>query len=190
MRYFPVAKGSATHFAQNLFVGQAPLRLFIGLMTEEEFSGTINTNPLCYRPHGVQTLTLSIDNRTIYPVQKPGGEHKLHPHCYRQYVKTLRALNSKEEVIPTLREYWTGPMTLFGWDLSADFSSNSDCTKIGALSLNLTFDVDTTLKNEGLTAVVMGFFHATLFMDSELGVALYDAAIDETDDDIVPTQTR
>ncbi len=145
-------------------------------------------NPLCYRPHGIKSLTLKVDNRSILPILTPSNTKSGFLQAYMQYIKTQRFNDQWREIVPTYKNFAQGPTCLFGWDLSADLSNNLECPKIGSLSLDCVFEGKATEK--GLVGIMCGFFQSTLFMDNLLGVAVYDTALDKMETLLGPGRSR
>ena len=62
--------GSSTNYiVSNLYQQFAPNRIILGLLDQNQYMGEYSSNPLCFKNHGVQKVSLLIDNEEYESVE-------------------------------------------------------------------------------------------------------------------------
>ncbi len=108
---------------------------------------------------------------SVEPILQPTWQGNAYLESYVQTLKALRALDKPQPVDFATNVFKNGPLTIFGWDLSADRSNYSPCRR-GVTSMELRFAKPTPAV--GLTAIVMGQFHGMMTIDKNHTVNVFD----------------
>ena len=66
VKTFTINTGLRSKIEDHLFQGQLPKRLFIGMVTNEEFNGSYVSNPFRFTPFRLSKLDVSCDGHNIY----------------------------------------------------------------------------------------------------------------------------
>ena len=140
-KVFSVPKGNLTANQENLFLGQLPKRLVVGMVESAAFNGSFNRNAYNFRHYDVNFLALYADGQQI--PAKP-----LQPNCERN--KAVRSYLSLFSGTGMLyrdvgnnidRDEYLQGYTLFAFDLTPDLNDGShfNLVKQGNLRLELHF---------------------------------------------------
>jgi len=65
IKTFSIGQGSLGYIRDNLYLGQLPSRLIIGLIGAEAFNGSYTKNPFNFQPHGLNYISLHVQGRQI-----------------------------------------------------------------------------------------------------------------------------
>ncbi len=136
---YNIGNGVRTHKEENLFTGQLPKRIVIGMVTNEAYSGSITTNPYKFEPFGVQEINLSVDGHHMEPLQPNFTSN--------EYIQSYLSLFSgtghvfKDDGNDISREEYKSGYTLWAFDLTPDMdeSGHVQLVQQGVVSLNLKF---------------------------------------------------
>ena len=140
-KVFSISKGNMSANQENLFLGQLPKRLVIGLVKNSAFCGKSDENPFNFEHFDLDYLALFVDGVQVpsKPLQ-PDFETKNYMRCYSSLF-TGTGLMSHDTGNRINREEYGAGFTLFAFDLSPDLddSGHFHLIKQGNLRLELHF---------------------------------------------------
>jgi len=142
VKTFTVSAGNLQFCNENLFSGEIPSRLVIGLVENSAFNGHCRKNPFNFKHFDLCNLKVIIDgnqNNQVAPLEV-NFENKQYIQAYLSLFQGLNKLG-RDEGIDISREDYTGGYTLFAFDLSAD---HDDCgslnlSRVGTVRLDAKF---------------------------------------------------
>ena len=65
IKSFSVAGGSHTFMTDNIFYGQVPSKIIIGMVSNSAYSGDYNKNPFNFMNMGVNYLEINVDGQPV-----------------------------------------------------------------------------------------------------------------------------
>ena len=96
MKTFTINTGLRSKIEDHLFQGQLPKRLFIGMVTKEEFNGSYASNPFRFTSFRLSKLDVSCDGHNIYG--RPFEPNFRDDQHLRSYMSLYQALSSQNQV--------------------------------------------------------------------------------------------
>ena len=131
----------------NLFNGDIPRRLILGLVPGKNFAGSIDTNPFNFKHYNVNTIELRVGGREICPLKVDfrSGNYGL---AYMYLINGIGNGGSDKGIWLTYDEFSKGN-SLFVFDLTADGvdSDAMELMKSGAITVRFSFDEDLDAAN-------------------------------------------
>ena len=124
-KYFTIPQFNIATNQENLFSGQMPTKIIVGMVDTEAFNGSYKKNPYNFQHFNVSQVALSV----------PGFKEPLKPLTPRfpdqnilSYLSLLLGTNKwgRDEGIGIDRTEYGRGYTLFAWDLSPDLSEGGD----------------------------------------------------------------
>ena len=157
--FIPV--GSSSFQINRLVLGQLPLRLVFGIVTNKTFAGDVRTSPFDFRRHGLIEYQLSIDGK-VYPQRAVNCVDYVEP-----YLNLFRSTGQfcTNQTSGITFEQFKGSYCLHVINLRGDQDSRTDiypARSQGTTSLRLTFERATT---EGLTVICLAEFENVYSVD-------------------------
>ena len=161
---YTIAAGLRSSSEDNLFSGQLPNRIVFGMVTNDAYTGSTETNPFNFRHFGVNNITLTVDGRQL-PC-KP-----LEPNWNsNEYIQSYMTLFSgtgqqfKDDGNHISREEYKSGYTLWAYDLTPDLdeAGHAQLIRQGTVSLNLKFAGALT---NSVNVVVYGEFENIIEID-------------------------
>ena len=140
--HLPRNQKSISH--DNLFLGQIPKRLVLGIVDNMAFNGDYSLNPFEFKHANVNYLSLHLDGRQIpcSPLQPSFDEHNYVRAYYTQFTGGDRITSDTGNGIGRL-EFKDGH-SLYCFDLTPDLSSSCghhfSVAKTGNLRIEIGFD--------------------------------------------------
>jgi hypothetical protein len=139
---FSVSAGSRSHNQENLFLGQLPVKLVMGIVDNDAFNGTYLKNPFNFKHHDLNYISVLIDGQQqpIKPLQ-PDFANNLVVQSYLSLFSGTGKLLKDEDNGITREDYGNG-YTLFAYDLTPDLSEDGghfNLIKQGSLRVELHF---------------------------------------------------
>ncbi|XP_060091260.1 uncharacterized protein F54H12.2-like [Heteronotia binoei] len=124
IKVFSIPTGSRVSNQENLFWGQLPKLLVIGLVDNESFSGAHNKNPFNFKHYDINFFALYMDREQV--PTKPLQPDFEDGNCVREYMQLVQAAGKhmKDRSLLVNREEFSQGYTLFAFDLSPD----QECT--------------------------------------------------------------
>ncbi|XP_060094785.1 uncharacterized protein F54H12.2-like [Heteronotia binoei] len=120
IKVFSIPAGSCVSNQENLFWGQLPKLLVIGLVDNESFSGAHNKNSFNFKHYDINFFALYLDGEQVptKPLQLDleGG------NCVREHLQLVQATGKhmKDRSLLVNCEEFAQGYTLFAFDLSSD----------------------------------------------------------------------
>ena len=140
-KVFSIPKGNLSANQENLFLGQLPRRIVIGLVENVAFSGVSSKNPFKFDHFNTDFLALYVDGNQIpcKPLQ-PDFDNDLYTRSYVSLFTGTGLLSQDHGNHISWEDFGNG-YTLFAFDLTPDMSDGGHFNKIkqGNLRLELHF---------------------------------------------------
>ena len=158
--YF-VPIGSTTFQIPRLVLGQIPLRVIFGVVTNSAFTGDVTKSPFNYQRHGVTQYQLSIDGR-VYPTRPLEVTNSVEP--YLNLFRNTGQYCTNSTCGITMDDFQKS-FCIHVVNLRCDQDVRNDIyphRKRGTVSLRMSFEDETT---EGLTVVVISEFENIYLID-------------------------
>jgi hypothetical protein len=157
--FIPV--GNSEFQVPRLVMGQIPLRVIFGIVTNSAFTGDVTKSPFNFKKHGVKNFTLSIDGR-IYPARPLEVTNYIEP--YQNLFRNMGQYCNNTTCGISMEQFQSS-CCLHVINLRCDQEIRSDIypyRKRGTVSLKLNFDTATI---EGLTLIVLTEFENIYSID-------------------------
>ena len=142
VKTFTINTGLRTKIEDHFFHGQLLKRLFIGMVTNEEFNGSYASNPFRFTPFRLSKLDVSCDVHNIYG--RPFEPNFRDDQYLRSYISLYQALSSQNQVQNcniSFQDFKDG-YCFWGFDLTPDQEADQSHLhrlKTGNLRLELQF---------------------------------------------------
>lgn len=138
---FTVPANHLSLIQENVFMGQLPTRVVLGLIDNDSFSGRYKKNPFNFKNYKLTEVSLQVDGQD-QPVRpyKTNFEKKEIVHAYMGlFTDTGKAF--RDEDIDITREDFVDGYALFCFDLTPDLgeSNHFSLIRTGTIRLGLTF---------------------------------------------------
>ena len=171
-KVFSIPKGNRMANQENLFLGQLPKRLVIGMIDNKAFNGDKTKNPYNFQHFNADYLALHVDGKQV--PSKPLTPDFANGLCTRSYFSLFTGtgyMGHKSGNQISCEEYPKG-LTLFVFDLSADLDDGGhfQLVKQGNLRLELHFK---TALPDTINMIVYAEFDNLIEVDKARNV-LYD----------------
>ena len=164
VRTHSVAAGLSSLIWDNIYQGQLPNRIFVGMVDNDSFTGSFKKSPFNFKHYNVNKVGCFVNGETL-----PGQPLNLnfdrnhYLEGYRSLFTTAGKINRDEGIDIARREYKTG-YTLFGFDISPSTCNggHQEAVKRGTLRLQLEFQK--ALPNT-ITVILYADFDNTISID-------------------------
>ena len=171
-KVFSIPKGNMMANQENLFLGQLPKRVVIGMVENKAFNGDMEMNPFNFRHFDVNYLALHVDGKQI-PAKPltPDFTNALYTRSYASLFTGTGFMGHDRGNQITYDEYANG-FTLFAYDLTPDLDDGGQfhLVKQGNLRLELHFK---TALPETINVIVYAEFDNVVEIDKARNV-LFD----------------
>ncbi|XP_060114518.1 uncharacterized protein F54H12.2-like [Heteronotia binoei] len=141
IKEFSISAGSCVSNQENLFWGQLPKLLVIGLVDNKSFSGAHNKNPFNFKHHDINFFALYLDGEQV--PKKPLQPDFEGGNFMREYMHLVQATGKhmKERSLLVNREKFAQGYMLFAFDLSPDqeCADHYSLIKTGNLRVEVRF---------------------------------------------------
>lgn len=143
VRSFALSSGLQSTTITNAFIGQLPMRLILGFVSNEAYNGHIAKNPFNFHHYDVNYLCILEGGRMIpaNPLQ-PNFALNLYSRSYLSLFTDLNRYHNNQNIPISLEDYKNG-YSLFAFDLTPDFSAgeaHSSINKSGNISIDMKFN--------------------------------------------------
>ena len=150
---------------ENLFLGQLPHRVTVGVLHNEAYHGSYQQNPFNFHHYNVNFICLHLDGRAIpsKPL-RPNFQDNTFIRAYQQLMEALGKTDSVDSNTISPFDFARG-FTLFVFDLTPDQAGDADhlnLIKNGTLRLELHFGAALP---HTVTVLVQGEFKNLLEID-------------------------
>ena len=157
MLSYTISKGDLSHTKENMFRGQLPKFLVVGMVTNKAYNGDYSSNPFNFQHFSVNHVALYRDGESV-PGRPftPDFDRGLYAREYMGLLSSLELYNRNEDVDIGWANYDSG-YTLFGFNLTPDMTmaGHGQPYREGNLRLELKFAKP--LKN-AINVIVMAVF--------------------------------
>jgi hypothetical protein len=140
-KVFSVPRGNLAYIQENLFLGQLPKRIVIGLVDSDAFNGLYAKNPFNFKNYGINFFALYVDGHQL-PAKPytPNFERNRYMRSYIGLFVGSGKMNHDEGNSISRLEY-AGGYTLFAFDLTPDMSEagHFNLIKTGNIRLEIHF---------------------------------------------------
>jgi hypothetical protein len=127
----------------NIFLGQLPKRVIIGMVSSEAFAGNTRLNPYKFDHFNVRSIQLYADGEPISlkPVEID-VDNKRYLEAFETLSKSFDKFDGEKSSIIKRRD-WLYGYSLFSFDLTPDFDGDDHYPLIrhGNLRLDMKFDI-------------------------------------------------
>lgn len=141
MKVFSIPRGSRVSNQENLFLGQLPKQVVIGLVDNDAFSGVYNKNPFNFKHYDINFAALYLDGEQN--PMKPFQPDFQEGNCVREYMSLVQTAGKhmKDRSLLINREEYARGYTLFAFDLTPDQEGGDHYSliKTGNLRAELRF---------------------------------------------------
>ena len=142
VKTFTISSGTRSKIEDHLLTGQLPKRVFIGLVLNEAFNGTLETNPFFFQHFNLSKMDVTCDGHSVYG--KPFEPRFGNDQYLRSFLSVYQALASQNQVQNCNIDYedYKGGYCFWGYDLTPDQAADQSHLhpiKTGNLRLELQF---------------------------------------------------
>jgi len=140
---FTVSRGNLNFTQENVFSGQLPTKVVIGLVDNAAYNGSYALNPFNFKHFNMSNLTLYLDGQQSHVI-KPlelDFANNLYISGYMTLFAGLEKLH-KDEGNDISRDDFANGYTLFAYDLTPDLANSGDhfqLSRDGSLRLDVKF---------------------------------------------------
>ena len=164
VRTHSVAAGLSTLIWDNIYQGQLPNRVFVGMVDNDSFTGNYKKNPFNFKHYNINKIGCFANGESL-PTQplKLDFENDHYLDGYRSLFTSTGKLNRDEGIDVSRKEYKSG-FSLFGFDISPSICNggHQEPIKRGTLRLELVFQK--ALRNT-VTVLLYADFDNTISID-------------------------
>lgn len=174
---FGIANGLRDVVQENLFLGQTPNRIVIGLVSNQGFNGDCTQNPFFFNHYNLNFLALYVDGKQIpsKPLQPNFDSGKFIRSYIGLFQSTGKYLTDAGNSI-TRGEFDRG-YTLFGFDLTADLEGGAAHFQPNNLSGNVRLELKFSQPlPHSVNAVVYAEFNNVIHIDRNKNILIDYAA--------------
>ena len=170
---YTIPRGALSHTQENVFSGQLPSRLVIGIVNNDSYNGSYASNPLDFQHKDLTSVKVFMDGQgqLVRPIEVDFAADQ-----YMQGYISIFAGTGKlfrDESCDITRSDYKSGYALFCFDLSPDLSGPCDhfqLSREGALRLDLTFG---TALDATVNVIVLSEFDSLVEIDRNRSV-LFD----------------
>ena len=140
-----IPAGFQSFVKDNIFLGQLPKRLVVGMVHNEGFAGAVGRNPYNFEHFNVSYMQLYTDGEPVLskPLKLNVGEEK-YLDAFETLYNSFDKLNGEKSSI-IKREDWSRGYSLFSFDLTPDYDDEDHYPLIRHGNLRLEMNFGTTL---------------------------------------------
>ena len=148
VKSFTIPTGTRSKITDNVFAGQLPKRVFVGLVENAAYNGALDKNPFHFRHFDVSKVdvTLNGESQASRPFEPKFGAEKLYLRSYMSLYQTLGRIDDDWYPSISYEEYGDG-FTLWGYDFTTDQNAHEDqfhLLKTGNMCIELQFNTALT----------------------------------------------
>ena len=166
---YSIPQGHLRYVQENLFLGQRPKRIILGMVKNSAFNGYSDENPFEFKHYSTNFVALYIDGVQVpSKAYKPNFANRLYDRCYVSLFESLGITNKNVGIDISYTDYLNG-YTLFGFDLTPDLdhSGHFHLVKEGNVRLELNFE---TALPETVNLIVYAEFDNIIEIDKARNV--------------------
>lgn len=144
-KFFSIPNGNQSFTEENLFQGNLPSRIIIGLVNGSGFAGNYNTNPFRFESFNLNFISITVNNIPI-PIKALNVDFAKNQSLLPYYLLFPNiGISSKDSGIIIQREEYEDGNCLFAFDFEPmDNCSTLTLEKTGTVRLELQFSTALT----------------------------------------------
>ena len=140
-----VAKGMRNVLEDNLFQGQLPKRIIIGMVDNRAFAGSYNRNPYNFEHNDMNYINLFIDGTPLLANPLRRGDDT-YINCFDSLFQGLNKLDDEVSGSIIKREDWPRGYALIAFDLTADYDHRDRYPIVKRGNIRLEIEYGSQLK--------------------------------------------
>lgn len=166
VKAFTIPAGVLGKSIDNVYLGQLPKRIIIGLVSNKAFNGSLKHNPYNFHHYNVNFLSMYIDGQQVptRALQPDFNVNNLYTQCY-QTLFSGSGIHFSNEGNAISREMYPHGFCLFAFDLTPDLAAGShhwNLVRRGSLRIDVKFNLILT---ETINCIVYGEFDNLIEVD-------------------------
>lgn len=170
VKSFALSNGLQSSTIANAFIGQLPIRIILGFVSNDAFNGNIQKSPFKFSHYDVNYLCILNGNQMLpaKPFQ-PSFESNLYARSYFSLFTDLNRYHTSANINISFSEYKDG-YTLYAVDLTPDLAASEDhvsINKSGNIAIDLKFE---KALPETVNLVVYAEYRNVIEIDKSRGV--------------------
>ena len=161
MQTFTITAGSQSFNRENIFRGQLPKLLVMGMVDNDAFNGSFNKNPFNFKHNDLNFLALYRDGgATPFRPFQPDFANNL---CMLDYISIFQSLElwNRDETIPITFEDFKGGYTIYAFNLAPNLAFTGHEQPYRDGNLRLEFKFAKALPNT-INVVLMALFYGRI----------------------------
>lgn len=144
---FSIPTGNLTFTQDNVFQGQLPQRLIVGMVDNDAFNGSVKKNPFNFQNYGLNFISCYVDGKSVpFKALTPNFESGLYISSYFTLFQAT-GRGSEDSGNDISREDYPNGYTLFGFDLTPDSCPGDHFNIVRNSNLRLEMHFDKPLQN-------------------------------------------
>ena len=173
VKTFSIPQGNQSFTRENLFLGQIPRRVVIGMVDNTAFNGDFHKNPYNFKHYGLNYLGLYVDNEQTpwRPLQpKFSGKDEAYMISYQTLFSGINTQfhNTGNQIN---REDYESGYSLFAFDLSSDLSTGSHFNLVKRSNMRLELKFAEALTTT-VSVLVFSEFESLLELDQSRNILI------------------
>lgn len=170
VKTFALSSGLQSSTIANAFIGELPVRIILGFVSNEGFNGNIQKNPFKFSHYDVNYLCILNGNQMLpgKPFQ-PCFDSNLYARSYLSLFTDLNRYHTSANINISFSEYKDG-YTLYAVDLTPDLAASENhvsINKSGNIAIDLKFE---KALPETVNLVVYAEYRNVIEIDKSRGV--------------------
>ena len=173
VKSFSIPQGNQSFTRENLFLGQIPRRVVIGMVDNTAFNGDYHKNPYNFKHYGLNYLGLYVDNEQTpwRPLQpKFSGKDEAYMMSYQTLFSGINTLFHDTGNQINREDYESG-YSLFAFDLSPDLSCGPHFNLVKRSNMRLELQFAAALTTT-LSILVYAEFQSLLEIDNTRNILI------------------
>jgi hypothetical protein len=171
MKSVSLSKDIQSKYIDNLYLGQMPKRIIVGLLKSDAFNGAIDLNPFNFQHFGLNFINIVTDSYIRCEPYRPDFERGLYVSCYNSLFMSTGIHHGDTGNDISRSEYPYG-YCLFPFDLTPDLSAHERHWKIqrtGNLGIELRFSQPL---NTTVTVIIFAEFDNLIEIDKDRNIVM------------------
>jgi hypothetical protein len=164
-----LAKGDRSHVVSNVFQGDIPSILIVGLLSTESYMGNYSKPPFIFLPYGLSFIGYSIDGNYIPygPLQPKYSKDKYEDSDCAQAYSTLFSGSLKPDITP---EEFVESLNLYVFEVNQNQKGTKNIKKRGFARLSIDFSQALPAPT---TLLLYGRFPSTFRVNESRNIHMY-----------------
>lgn len=173
VKSFTIPSGLLGKSIDNVYLGQMPKRVVIGLVSNTAFNGSNRHNPFNFQHYNVNFLAMYIDGQQV-PANALQPDYTVNSHCAQCYHTLFSGTNINHGDCGNAisRTKYPNGYCLYAFDLTPDLSASAyhwSPVRRGSLRIEIKFTIALT---EAVNCIVFGEFSNVIEVDKYRNVTV------------------